>query len=161
MITMRYLGNKKSFTLTLPFLSRQYYVEGPGASVLFRDNDATQMMAQNPKMFRVEGIVTDDAPAETKQAKPETNAAPAETKPAEDDTPPSEQAQPKLVLTGDGVEGTADEEIPIAVLMTYKEEELRTYAMQRFGHQFTDADKRNPMIKKIKELEQKKAQAGK
>lgn len=169
MITLRYLGKKDDFTLKLPFLSRPYYVEGPDATIDFTNGDATSIMANNPRMFRVEGIKTeeDTPPPEM----PRVTPGPAKVIVS---SPEAKQLDPlpdkwdhvadkedsTLVLTGDGVDGEADE-VATSVLMTYTADELRVYAMQRFAHQFTEDDKRNPMIKKIKELEQKKAQAGK
>lgn len=167
MITLRYLGKKDNFTLNLPFLSRPYYVAGPDAVIDFTNSDATQMMATNPKMFRVEGIKKDpeDLEQETALEVPSIIIPATEVKQLDplpdkwDKVPADAQAEP-LVLTGDGVDGDADE-VPISVLMTYTADELRIYAMQRFGHQFTEDDKRNPMVKKIKELEMKKSQADK
>ena len=180
MITLKYLGKKTDCTLSFPPLTRSYHVEGPGAEVDFEDRDATHIVATNPKMFRVHGIKAEPAKEEVKVPPVKAEKPkPATTAPAEVPDPPeaqetSEEAARKMLaddpadvppldddlrLTGDGVDGDVKEAVPTAILMTYKEAELRIYAMQRFGHEFTEQDKRLPMIKKIKELEQAKAQA--
>lgn len=182
MITLKYLGKKTDFTLSFPPLTRSYHVKGPGDEVDFEDRDATHIVATNPKMFRVHGIKTEPVKEEVKAPPVKAEKPkPATTPPAEVPDPPetqetSEEAARKMLvddpppgnvapladdlrLTGDGVDGDVKEAVPTAILMTYKEAELRIYAMQRFGHEFTEQDKRLPMIKKIKELEQAKAQA--
>lgn len=183
MILLRYLGKKAGFTLHLPYLSKDYTVEGPGAEVPFENADATNIMATSPKMFQVIGISRDEPKAED-SGKPKVDKT-DQTPPPEDpkaavatatdmlkDDPPNESlGEPEVPLTGDGVEGEDDPPeappappppsgpVPIATLMTYKVAELRAYAKDVLGHEFASDEKRNNMIKKIKQLEQEKAQA--
>lgn len=201
MIVLKYLGKKTGTVLRLPYLSRQYTIEGPGAEIPFTNDDATRMMANNPKMFRVIGVLQDDPAPKPADVARASIRKPAATKPAAEQPPtgapagspdqspedilkddpkdrlPGDFEEPKQKLTGDGVEGTDDDPadkasdkpqtpaaptvtsapVSIAMLMTYKVPELRAYAKEQFGHEFGPDDKRNDMIKKIKELEQAKA----
>jgi len=194
MILLRYLGKKAGFTLHLPYLSKDYTVEGPGAEIPFENADATNIMATSPKMFKVIGISRDEPkagdpgqtipvhatglPAQTMmEAVQELADQKASVATATDmlkDDPPNESlGEPKVPLTGDGIEGEDDPPdgktppapsppsgpVPIATLMTYKVAELRAYAKEVLGHEFASDEKRNEMIKKIKQLEQTKAQA--
>lgn len=186
MIMLEYLGKKGPFVLSLPFLSKKYEVSGPKAQIVMTNEDATSMIAVNPRMFRVIGIATEET-----ASKPAVAATPPADVPAgvgapvphpvppakataedeeearkmlDDDPPNPSQGEPEVPLTGDGVEGVdepavPDPAVPTGQLMGYKEAELRAYALKRFNHDFTPEVKRMGMIKKIKELEQAKAQA--
>ena len=179
MIRLEYLGKKGPFVLSLPFLSQRYEVSGPGAQVDMTNEDATNMMAVNPRMFRVTGVAMGAAVEEKTPAVatppadvPDGEGAPAvpaaeETEADEeearkmlkDDPPNPSLGEPEEPLTGDGVEGVDEPAVPTGQLMSYKEGDLRAYALRRFNHEFAPEVKRMGMIKKIKELEQTKAQA--
>lgn len=178
MIRLEYLGKKGPFILSLPFLTKRYEVSGPCAQVDMTDQDATNMMAVNPRMFRVIGVARGaEMPAATPPADvPAGKGVPANTpvvnvvneagpeeeearKLLNDDPPNPSLGEPEEPLTGDGIEGVDEPAVPTGQLMSYKEAELREYALKRFSHEFEPGVKRMGMIKKIKELEQTKAQA--
>lgn len=191
MIMLEYLGKKGPFVLSLPFLSKKYEVPGPKAEVVMTNEDATNMMAVNPRMFRVIGIAQEEV---AKPYKPVNTGKPVEERPTAAATPPADvpdgegapavppakateadeeearkmldddppnlsQGEPEVPLTGDGVEGVDEPAVPTGQLMSYKTAELRAYALKRFNHEFEPEVKRMGMVKKIKELEQTKAQA--
>jgi hypothetical protein len=132
MIKLQYLGKKSGFTLSLPFLSQKYVVEGPGTTVDMTDQDATNMMAVNPRMFRIVGVSREGltpsggnlsvekpfAPPAQAAAPPTVNVSdgtgsPAPASPEDPQTPEQaamemlkDEEGPKDQLGGDGVEGT-------------------------------------------------------
>lgn len=126
MIKLQYLGKKSGFTLSLPFLSRKYVVEGPDTTIDMTDQDATNMMAVNPRMFRIVGVSREGLtpPGNISAEKAFAPPAQAATPPAanvpdgtgdpEGTQTPAQAAMemlkdedgPKDQLGGDGVEGT-------------------------------------------------------
>lgn len=129
MIRLEYLGKKSAFILSLPFLSQKYVVEGPSTTVDMTDQDATNMMAVNPRMFRIvgvsrEGLTPTGNLSSEKPFTPPVQAAAASAAnvpdgagaPAlpEDPQTPEQAARemlkdeegPKDQLGGDGIEGT-------------------------------------------------------
>ncbi len=131
MIRLEYLGKKSGFILSLPFLSQKYVVEGPNTTVDMTDQDATNMMAVNPRMFRIVGVSREGLtpPGNIGAEKPFAPPAAAATPPAanvpdgtgapaaasaEEAQTPAQAARemlneddggPKDQLGGDGIEG--------------------------------------------------------
>jgi hypothetical protein len=68
-VLMKYLGKKTELNLTAKYLKNTYFVEGPGAEVLFTQEDATAIIAESPKMFQLIAImpVPDEGGAAGKQ----------------------------------------------------------------------------------------------
>jgi hypothetical protein len=175
MIRMRYVGRKGPLVLNNRRLQSIYTIEGPGAEVDFRDEDARLLLTENPHMFRVVGVVATTMPAAAPAplaAKPPVDPAPPvdpETEASAREILERSEGGPVDTLGGDGEEGPDPSETPagppepgpvhyeratLADLTEMTVATLLEYVQDRqLGITFGSREKKNEIIAKIIQAE--------